>query len=1070
MKIRNLVAIIAGWVLAADASDAQTAPTARQPVSTAQKDEPIMLSPFEVAVGDKGYVATNTMSGTRMNSKLADLGAAISVVTKQQIEDLGLLDINDIFNYEVNTEGTGNYTEFTFDRSGMPLDTVSSDPQNANRIRGLTAANNALGNFETSGRTPIDPTNLDAVEISRGPNSSIFGVGSPSGTVNSVPASANLQRNATTVVARADTNDGWRTSIDFNRVLKRDVLAVRASVVKQYDGFALKPSGVATLRLNGMAKYHPFKKTTLSGSYSYYRAHGNRPNAMPPRDGISGWRRVGAPTWDPITSTAKINGNPVGTFAAANPAYFNALWGTILGYVDQAGLSYLGQARGSPGTTPFTQNQTQRLVTPKEDPSGYLATQPLFQQYPVLVDQTIYDWSSINLSAANRFDDKTSTLLALLDQSLIQTHRQKLDLQLGYFRENTDRFTRILLGSKSPRGGFASTVTIDVNERMLDGSLNPYFLRPFIQLERPFDYDLPLDRDTYRAQLAYRLDLRNETNRLRWLGLHVMSGFGEYKNVVERTYAFRDAIVSNHAWTDTRTVRGGSTTNPIYQRFYVGDNKGNNVDYAPTAYSPGTYSLRWGNAATRQFVSEPLQIGSAGFNVSGSGNTATANSWTILKSQGAMLQSFFLKDRLVTTFGVRSDQRYGRPGQTPVWLDGTTRDEASFLGWMDGDWLVGKGRTTSAGAVLKPLPWFSLHANKSNSFVPSEVGYDLYRNILPDPTGEGHDYGFRLTLIDNKLGVRVNRYKTVQNNARNGVSATVAQRVRRIDFSSAGGGDRNLQRQATAWLTEAAQAQGVTLTEAQLNQRLADVTKLPVNFVVDAAPEGTARDDLTARGIEIEVDYNPNNFWTMKLNVAQQESINSALAGDVSRWISERLAVWPKIIDPRFNVPWWTRDYGTGSAASYFASDVLTPLQIAKAFEGKSRPQVREYRANFLTSLRLAGITDHRLLKRFTVGGAARWEDRGAIGFRGVQQPPAVVTELDAKQPIWDKSHTYLDAFVAYRTKLFSDKVGLTLQLNARNVTESGGLQPIAVEPDGRVSAYRIIDPRLFILTATFSL
>jgi len=72
------------------------------------------------------------------------------------------------------------------------------------------------------------------------------------------------------------------------------------------------------------------------------------------------------------------------------------------------------------------------------------------------------------------------------------------------------------------------------------------------------------------------------------------------------------------------------------------------------------------------------------------------------------------------------------------------------------------------------------------------------------------------------------------------------------------------------------------------------------------------------------------------------------------------------------------------------------------------------------------------------------------------------------EQPIWDKSHTYLDAFVAYRTKLFSDKVGLTLQLNARNVTESGHLQPCSRGRRPR-HCYRIIDPRLFILTATFS-
>ena len=42
----------------------------------------------------------------------------------------------------------------------------------------------------SKGDLGLDPLNIDAVEISRGPNSSIFGIGNSSGTVNSVPASA----------------------------------------------------------------------------------------------------------------------------------------------------------------------------------------------------------------------------------------------------------------------------------------------------------------------------------------------------------------------------------------------------------------------------------------------------------------------------------------------------------------------------------------------------------------------------------------------------------------------------------------------------------------------------------------------------------------------------------------------------------------------------------------------------------------------------------------------------------------------------------------------------------------
>ena len=1029
-------------------------------------DEVLQLSPFEVVAETKGYFTANTMSGTRLNSKLEDLGAAISVVTKQQMEDLGLLDVNDIFNYESGTEGTGNFTDFSFNSAGMPMDNVQTNPQSANRIRGVGAANTTFGNFETSGRTPLDPSNIDGVEISRGPNSSIFGVGSPAGTVNSVPASAHLRKNSSTVVARADTQDGWRTSLDMNRVLKADVLAVRLSVVRQHDGFALKPSGVATDRLNAMVKFRPFKKTTLSGSYSYYRAQGNRPNSLAPRDGISGWLSVGAPTWDPITQTAKINGSPL----ASSSNLFTTQIGTILGYIDQAGLGYVGQARGSPGNTPFTQNQNVRLVTPVVDPSGYLATQPLFQKYPVLANRAIYDWSSINVGAMNRFEDKTQTLSVVLDQSLLQTHRQSLDVQLGLFRENADRLARNLLGSLSPGATFSSTVTIDVNERLLDGTPNPYFRRPFVQLDRPQTNQQPLDRDTYRAQLAYRLDLRRETNPLRWLGLHQVSGYGEYKNVEARQYTFRDAIVSNHAWTDTTSNRADTSSYILYPRFYIGDSVGNNVDYGSTAYNPGTYPLRWGNTVTPQFTSEPIQIGSTISSASGNGTGGLNNNRTILKSQGAIVQSFLLKDHLVTTFGLREDRSYNRLGASPQFINSITMDEASFNAWAPGDWTLGKGKTTTAGAVLKPFRWLNLTVNKSASFVPSSVGFDLFNHVLPDPTGAGRDYGFSLNLLENKLVVRVNRYQTVQINSRNGDSSNIAQRVRRLDYMGATGALYNLQRQAIAWITETAQAQGRTLTPEQLNQQVAATMGLPPDLVANPPNRPWAVDDLTARGTEIEVNYNPSNFWTMKANITEQESINAGLSSFVTQWIDDRQAVWTKIIDPRNNRPWYTQDYGGGSAQSYFTSNVLNPLQIAQAMQGKSRPQIRKYRANFITSYRLAGLTDQRLLKRFTVGGSARWEDKGAIGFRGVQQAPAIITTLDPNNPIWDKAHTYFDAFAAYRTKLFSDKVGLTLQLNARNVTEGGRLRPVAVEADGRVIAYRIIDPRLFILTATFSL
>ena len=209
----------------------------------------------------------------------------------------------------------------------------------------------------------------------------------------------------------------------------------------------------------------------------------------------------------------------------------------------------------------------------------------------------------------------------------------------------------------------------------------------------------------------------------------------------------------------------------------------------------------------------------------------------------------------------------------------------------------------------------------------------------------------------------------------------------------------------------------------------------------------------------------------MKFNVAKQQSIGASIAPELKQWIEERLAVWPTIIDPTIGRPWYTETYNNGgSAKTFFDGNITGQLALYQALEGKSKPQIRQYRANFSTNFRLSGITDQRILKRFNLGGALRWEDKGAIGFYSVQQPPVIATALDGTRPIYDKGRYYVDAFMGYRTPFFSDKVTANIQLNVRNVTENGRLQAISARPDGVSTAFRIIDPRLFILSVSFDL
>ena len=62
-------------VLAAAIAAAQTAPA-----GPAAPPEAIRLSPFEVRLDeDSGYIATNTLAGSRLNTELRDTPAAITV-------------------------------------------------------------------------------------------------------------------------------------------------------------------------------------------------------------------------------------------------------------------------------------------------------------------------------------------------------------------------------------------------------------------------------------------------------------------------------------------------------------------------------------------------------------------------------------------------------------------------------------------------------------------------------------------------------------------------------------------------------------------------------------------------------------------------------------------------------------------------------------------------------------------------------------------------------------------------------------------------------------------------------
>jgi hypothetical protein len=1168
-----MIAVSFSWAQQAPAPSTSPA-SDTGPAPKKGTEEVVQLSPFEVKAESNGYYSPNTMSGTRINSSIQDLASSITVITKTQMQDLAMLDMNDVFLYAGNTEGIGTYTAGTgvgvADRNGSVADNVQLDPINSNRIRGIGPANITLGNIQTMGRVPMDPIDIDSVEISRGPNANVFGLGNPSGTVNMVPTSANLTRDFTQATERTDSYGGYRSTIDINRALLSNKLAIRASGVFEHDGYIRKPSGTNIVKYNGMIKFRPFKGTTISGSVNYYRMNGNRPNAIPARDNVSYWISSGKPTWDPTTQLIHVNGTTIGpitsttfptSFGGQNTDYFSA---TLLGgshsqmFIDQNGLGYWSAPQAFNNTAALLAGTTVRGPTSGGQADRFLQTtgtsgatgtaakpnlQPLFVTTPTISDKSIYDWSSINLSAPNRLMDRTLTTNFQLEQEFFNTSRQMLVGQVAFMREDSQRYQRNLLGIANSEGQ-SGQLEIDINEKLLDGTPNPYFLRPFIASDKPRTSWLPQKWDTYRAQLAYQLDLTNEKGWLKWLGREVFTAYDEYKYQISRAYTYREAMLDPKPWLQPgvyRSYQGApagtptnvGVTNGLF-RYYVGDNQGNNVDYAPPEFNNnGLYSFTWGRAATSTLPAawnvESTNLGLAAADKSG----GTFNTKQIIKTVGAVMQSHLLNDALVVTLGTREDRVYSKFGnQTSAGAvllspDGMNFDYGFINSWQGGDYGFNGGKTSNVQYVLRPfrdwslmkrldekggaggffssaLRGLSLNFNHANSFIAALPAQDLFLHTLPNTTGVDKSYGLGLDLFDGKVVVRVTHYQTLQKDIRNGDANTTAQRVIRTDFLLQGATPARFVLQNVAGGTTATfgpnnnqygwiKATNPTLTDAQVFTAFANLMQIPeatINALINPQPPIAATNDLAARGTEVEINVNATKFWTVSANFSDTQSYIKNVSSTLQTWIDQRMSVWTTLPDPTLTVAsvandvdsvtgirgnpnhlWWIHNYGgSQSAQQNFISFVQTPYSVIKQLEGQPNPQTRRYNFRVSTNYRLAGITDQGILKNFNVGGAVRWEAPGAIGFYGRQTLPAPITDLDVTKVIYDKAHTYVDLVIGYKVKLFAGKVPTTFQLNVRNITEGGRLQPVGAYPDGTINTYRIVDPRQFILSATFDL
>lgn len=238
---------------------AQPAPTA--PTAPAGAEDLITLKEFNVTANPvNDYLASESVTGTRVASKLIDLPFNVNVVTSEFIEDFAAFDLKE---------------QFAYTSSFSPNET-----QGDYQLRGFSAQNQLRNGFRRLGL--IDKVNIDRAEVIKGPAASIYGKILPGGVINLLTKKPRSTPQHSVSLA-AGTEEFWRAQAsstgplgDSKKFFFRQDLAATG---RKFDQ-AFKENDQWTTATQLLWK--PDADTSLSFEVEYLYRHERRGNSVPP--------------------------------------------------------------------------------------------------------------------------------------------------------------------------------------------------------------------------------------------------------------------------------------------------------------------------------------------------------------------------------------------------------------------------------------------------------------------------------------------------------------------------------------------------------------------------------------------------------------------------------------------------------------------------------------------------------------------------------------------------------------------------------------------------------------------
>ncbi len=1116
-----LLLALAGGLFAQSASAQNTSP------SSSETAPVVVLSPFTVTgENDIGYQATSTLAGTRLRTDLRDVGSSISIVNQEFLQDTASANLEDVLLFTPNTEVGGLGGNFTASQSsGNPIPEQQRDSQSGGitRIRGLAAADLTRDYFITS--IPFDTYNTDRVEVQRGANSALFGLGSPGGIVNSSTIKADFLASRGRIRAETDSYGTQRYSLRYNYILNKYV-AIRVAALNEDTQYEQKQAFSRDRRyFAAITAKLPFN-LTARGSYETVKRSAARPDYIPPNDGITPWINLGKPVFNsPAEAGAFFRGTGDFVPGVPNSAFMTLAAsgvgaGMVSFYGDPLnpnptfnGTPFVRGGRGIPSAgglgewmqlQPFTETQIIRRSGHRSDgtqvpvgtagfySNGFVGTQ--------ITDRSIYDYRK-NLFSGGSSQEFADWVVytASLEGTWLDG---RLGAELSYYNQamNTSGYNAL-------QGSEQRTIYIDPNRYLIstaDGSgtgtlvPNPSFGRP-VMGGLSTGNNIVDDRDAKRATGFVELRAEDFIKKgwvSKLLGKLTVTGLVEESSAHSSEAYGRDKL-------DIRTLAGALSGGVI---------NGTGINQAD-AQAGMLFALPVGGS--KDFLNANSLSDLSGANIGGVSygilrdrppggafvgwdsvshtfKTVTSPAFTLRDNNN--FPSSFYSGKNITEIRSKVFVAQHYLWDKAVVLTGTWRTDRQASGGIGApqNYIGVPGvenvfDPTYVAGVQRPLKVDADQETKSWSIVVHTP--DFLKKHLP----AGWDFSIYKSKADNfrPSGGRVNVFNE-QIAPLTGATEEKGFMISALDGKLQG----RFNWYKTGVLNNSFDKGGVSASEGillglvrELDNPLniahgftvADVkAAMPPQGVLDVngfipdyanAQATTNRNsndndtqDFTSKGLEFEIAYNPTAHWTMLLSISKQQTVTSNTYPVLRRYVKD--FVLPTWVNSAFAKNYVISDISGQTLAQVAQTSIVDPVMQAITEDGNPAKEERQWRSAFNTSYdfgRNSSIIP-KYLGNLTVGGGVRWEDKMGIGF-GVAPNALGNMSFDRSQPFYAPSQTFADVFVRMEYPL-ADKRKFTVQVNVKDLTNHNDLVPFYANPDGS-RFYRILEGRLVVLSAT---